>query len=187
MIKIICDSCKKSFYKPKCHVRKNNFCSTKCHGDFLGGKPFFDSTGIPSWNKGTKGVMHSWNKGKTGIYSKQTIARMRQAGLKRPPEKHPRWKGGVRYHRGYRFIFSPEHPNKTANNCVAEQRLVVEKHLGRFLNRKEIVHHINHIKSDNRLENLILFSDNHCHMLFHSKCGDIKGRPIKLRKPAVCA
>jgi endogenous inhibitor of DNA gyrase (YacG/DUF329 family) len=57
---------------------------------------------------------------------------------------------------GYVLLHRPDHPMATKSGYVMEHRLVVAEHLGRFLEPKEVVHHKNGNKSDNRLENLKL-------------------------------
>ena len=66
--------------------------------------------------------------------------------------RNPNWNGGKFTDcRGYVFIL-------VGDNYIMEHRLVVEQHLGRRLNFKEKVHHINGNPSDNRLENLQIVS-----------------------------
>jgi hypothetical protein len=71
-------------------------------------------------------------------------------------ERPPRIKlTGARNH-GYIMILKPDHPFATKRGYVMEHRLVMEKHLGRYLTKDEEPHHENEIKDDNRIENLKL-------------------------------
>ena len=58
---------------------------------------------------------------------------------------------------GYVLVNIPEHP-KAFHGWYYEHRLVMEKHCNRILEDWESVHHINEIKTDNRLINLFLCS-----------------------------
>jgi hypothetical protein len=73
------------------------------------------------------------------------------------------WTGGRKVTaEGYILIYSPNHPNRVDRIYVFEHRLVMEKYLGRYLKKNEIIHHINGIKNDNRIKNLLL-TDRHLH------------------------
>lgn len=78
------------------------------------------------------------------------------------------WKGGKSFSNGYILIFSPNHPYRSKKNYLYEQRLVAEKYLNRYLTKQERLHHINGIKTDNRPENLYLFSSQFHHSKFHN-------------------
>ena len=97
-------------------------------------------------------------------------------GMKFPQhsgKNHSNWKGGkIKDANGYILIMKKEHPFSSKSGYIAEHRLVMEKYLGRYLTKEEIVHHINGIVTDNRIENLELFSRS-THMKLHYNKGSI--------------
>lgn len=68
---------------------------------------------------------------------------------------------------GYIMIKLPSHPFADSSGYVFEHRLVMEKHIGRYLEPIEIVHHKNHIRDDNKIENLELFGSHSEHKKKH--------------------
>jgi len=84
-------------------------------------------------------------------------------------ENNPAWAGGrTRGTHDYFLVYQPNHPNKNSNNNVLEHRLVMEKKLGRYLTKDELVHHINGIRDDNRIENLELTAKNEHKLRYRS-------------------
>src|SRR5258706_3928671 len=61
--------------------------------------------------------------------------------------------------RGYRVLCIKNHPNAMdSNGWIFEHTLIMTKHLGRPLLKGESIHHKNGIRSDNRIQNLELWS-----------------------------
>lgn len=131
------------------------FCSRKCYG--------INKKGIPPNSAFKKGHV-SWLKGKKGIFI---------------GEKNGNFRGGIQIHNeGYIKILIENHPFRPRNGYIYQQRLIVEKQIGRALNPKEHVHHINEIKTDNRPENLMAFNSNSAHRRFHKNPNNVKPEEI---------
>ena len=103
-------------------------------------------------------------------HSEETKDKMRRSHPNRFGKNNSHWNGGrCKLSTGYILIYKPEHPFVMNEKYIFEHRLVVENQIGRYLKPEEIPHHINEIKDDNRIENLILFKNGVYHMWFHKR------------------
>lgn len=80
------------------------------------------------------------------------------------------WKGGRKKNKkGHVLVLRKGHPMADVAGYVMEHRLIMSEYLGRLLEADEIVHHINGIKDDNRIENLCIMSNAEHTRLHHTK------------------
>lgn len=61
----------------------------------------------------------------------------------------------------------PDHPNATKNGYVLMHRVIMENHLGRLLGKDEVVHHKDHNKFNNSVDNLEVM-DKNAHLALHA-------------------
>ena len=72
------------------------------------------------------------------------------------------------HNKGYVLVYVPKHPNAHVDGYVMFHTVLMERAIGRYLTEDEVVHHINHNRKDNRLENLMLM-DKKEHMAMHMR------------------
>jgi len=124
------------------------------------------------------------SKGIKGFSSGYKQTESHKGKIRQAKIKNKRWTGR-RKSNGYIYIKSPNHPNKEIGGYVREHRLVIEESIGRYLTTKEVVHHINGIKTDNRLSNLQLRTrSQHNKLDILVECPDCKCRfsPVTMVK-----
>lgn len=68
----------------------------------------------------------------------------------------------------YIYAVVPEHPKATKNHYVLMHRIIMENYLGRLLTEKEVVHHKDHNKKNNSIDNLELIN-RVAHIQLHSR------------------
>lgn len=99
---------------------------------------------------------------KLGINRKTVVLRMKDAGVSVREQKmhtHPSWKGGAIMRNGYPFKRVPNHHRATKNGYVALHLLKMEEKLGREINGKHPIHHIDFDKLNCNIDNLYLCKD----------------------------
>jgi len=164
-----CKVCDKEFrtYPSKVKIGRGKYCSKECSNYVTlikKGERRSPKTEIkkskPLPEHIYKGQLRSWDK------RSKTKNRKGKKSSNLPRVPH-NYKGYFYNDAGYKLIHKPEHPNADKDGCVREHRLIVEKEIGRYLHRYEIVHHVNEIRDDNRPENLWVFKDFRSHLRHH--------------------
>ena len=165
-IETACGNCGKPVYRMKHRVNKRDFCGIECKNTWQA-RAQRESV-CPQC-----GATFIQSPSRTGIYCSRRC--MGIAKYRRPLDREHNGKPAVLDNLGYVRIFEPGHPSATRSGWIFEHRWVVEQSLGRILDRDENVHHLNHVRDDNRLENLQLLSHS-----AHSKItGDENGAALR--------
>lgn len=113
------------------------------------------------WKWSIKSRKNQSNRLKTRWKKGGDLFKLKQLHSEGKGKLNGNWKGGKsKTYWGYISIWCPNHPHAQQNGRVSEHRLVMEKKLGRYLTSKELVHHKNGIKNDNRIRNLELITRN---------------------------
>ena len=166
LVKKTCSTCGKVFYVGQSRRDTAKFCSHKCR------RPSKEAI-----VKHTRAMRNLWAEGKM----ENCRATCFKGGN---PLEHPKWKGGrIKDKYGYVLIYNPDHPLAVKGRYVREHRGVMEEHLGRVLKPEEVVHHINGIKDDNRIENLALCTNNAEHIKkYHKENPKVSGKSHPMYK-----
>lgn len=152
MVTVECQNCGKPVATYPSRVNRTRFCSRTCYAEWL--------------SKNNRGAIH-------GMYGKhhteEARRKMSRAALEsaKTGASNHNWKGGRYKVRGYVMValrsLPPEEQTRFASMAsrssgkyIPEHRLVMARQLGRPLEPKEVVHHLNGVKDDNRPENLEL-------------------------------
>lgn len=102
--------------------------------------------------------------------------------------------GRKKCRRGYIKVRVIGHPMANEKGWVWEHRLVMANHLGRCIFLPEVIHHKDRNKTNNNINNLMLFASDYEHSLEHQRMDRKKGstgwentrRPILKKKFKTC-
>lgn len=163
-VELTCPVCGKTFWRHLSHAARyeNPTCSSHCNGVLRG----------QEWKEHAHKGRAAWTEESEQSY------REKMSG-----PNNPAWKGGATYRKrkgnypqSVKYVRCPQEFASMArkDGYVMEHRLIMAQHVGRPLLRSEVVHHINHDVTDNRIENLQLFASNGEHKRHEGETGYFK-------------
>jgi hypothetical protein len=77
--------------------------------------------------------------------------------------------GGYGKNHGYKYVYNPEHPKASKRGEVAEALMVIEYHLGKYLSKGAIIHHVDGNKLNNNPSNLMVCENRGYHRVIHRR------------------
>lgn len=93
--------------------------------------------------------------------------------------------GRLPRHDGYTLVVDTDHPNAQVGGRILEHVLVVSTVLGKPIPPGVVIHHVDHDRSNNRNNNLVVCQDHAYHMLLHLRerallaCGNANYRKCR--------
>lgn len=81
----------------------------------------------------------------------------------------------------YMYIYDPSHPMASKSGKLYVHRYIMAKHLGRYLRSEEVIHHIDHDKTNNDINNLEL-----CTNSVHAQKHMLERNPESILKDFSC-
>ena len=135
----ICKTCKNIFYRFRLDFKTDTgqYCSWQCHTTNL-----------------RNGQYYACFNCKKPVYKSKSHRYKRIFCSNKCFWKYNIGEKCHNFKRGYFLNSRGYYTYKINGKYFFQHRLIMQKHLGRKLKRSEIVHHINRIKTDNRIENL---------------------------------
>jgi len=107
------------------------------------------------------------------LYHREWLLKKEHTGHPKGSSSH-NWKGGGLSTQGYR-------QTKISGKSILQHRVVMEKMIGRPLLRREVVHHWDEDRLNNKPENLCLFRSPGIHSMLH-KFAERHGLSISILK-----
>lgn len=150
-----CERCGTEFWVIKSDEGRRRFCSRDCKDANHGRNAVTKTCAVCKVEFTVSPSQAVWRNTERVYCSRECMG---LGHIKRSLGRTHNGKPAVVDSSGYVRVFEPAHPNSFKSGWVLEHRLVVEERLGRRLRTDEHVHHINHVRTDNRPENLTVLS-----------------------------